>query len=93
LRLLASYNPNAFRQDMFNIAALKTNDIFTINLMPEIKVSSTFGTCLEPHGTPPHYSTIHVLPVLGSWSFSPGPNIPKPMEKLSILFNNMSVMK
>jgi hypothetical protein len=64
--LLASCNLNAFRKDMFDITALKTNDILTINLMPEIKVSSTFGTCLKPHGTPPHYFTVHVLPVPGS---------------------------
>jgi hypothetical protein len=76
--LLASCNLNAFRQDMFNIAALKTNNIFTINLMPEIKVSFTFGTCLKPHGIPPHYFTVHVLPVASSWSFIPASDMPKP---------------
>jgi hypothetical protein len=90
--LLASGNPDAFRQGMFDITPLKTNDIFTINLMPEIEVSSTLGTCLKPHGTPPHYFTVHILPVSSSWSYSPGSNIPKPMEKLPMLFNNMGVI-
>jgi hypothetical protein len=44
-----------FRHDVSNITTLETNNIFTINLMPEIKVSFTFGTCLKPHGIPPRY--------------------------------------
>jgi hypothetical protein len=39
---------------MLGIAALDTNNVFAIDLMPKIKVSFTLGTCLEPHNTPPH---------------------------------------
>jgi hypothetical protein len=50
-------NPHVFGRGMFDITALETNNIFTINLMPEIKVSFTFGTCLKPHNAPLYMST------------------------------------
>jgi hypothetical protein len=99
-------NPNVLGQDMSGITALETNNIFTIGFMAKIKVSFTFGTCLKQHSTPPHYliagkskvlldhpfgETVHILPVPGSSSFSPGSNMPKSTMSIKFLLDFMSM--